>query len=327
MRSTFRSASLALACFAFLAACGGNEGTPDSGTTGMDGGPRDASAPPCSTTGPENTVAACTDTCDNDVDDYADCDDFDCCALRTDCPADSECGSSPGDGGTVVACETAGPEETLEACSDGCDNEPDRFADCNDFDCCDVRSDCPATTACGAATMRDGGMTACDGGGALENTTELCANGTDDDCDGFTDCNDFGCCSRLTCGVDTACGMRDAGPPRDAGPIMACDGAMIAEDTLAACMDGCSNDGDRFVDCDDFDCCGPRVDCPATTACGSRPDSGPIMDCPGPDAPEDTLAACSDGCSNDGDRFVDCEDRDCCTVRTDCPAASFCGRM
>jgi hypothetical protein len=39
------------------------------------------------------------------------------------------------------------------------------------------------------------------------------------------------------------------------------------EDTVAACTDGCSNDGDSYIDCDDFDCC-DVVDCPATSACG-----------------------------------------------------------
>lgn len=170
MRSTFRSASLALACFAFLAACGGNGGNTDSGTGGMDAGPRDASAMACETTGPENTVAACTDSCDNDVDDFADCDDFDCCDLRTDCPATSECGSMTGDGGTVAPCATEGPENTAAACMDGCDNDRNSFADCNDFDCCDVRTDCPATTSCGRPT---------DGGVAMTYTIEQIQNRAD----------------------------------------------------------------------------------------------------------------------------------------------------
>jgi hypothetical protein len=43
----------------------------------------------------------------------------------------------------------SGPEDTFEACSDGCSNDDDSFVDCDDFDCCDVRFDCPPTTACG----------------------------------------------------------------------------------------------------------------------------------------------------------------------------------
>ncbi len=100
---------------------------------------------------------------------------------------------------------------------------------------------------------------------------------------------------------------------------------MAAEDTLATCSDGCSNDGDKFVDCDDYDCCAVRPDCPASSSCGRRqqdPPPDPTPSCqPGP---EDNLAACSDGCSNDGDEFVDCDDYDCCAVRPDCPASSAC---
>jgi hypothetical protein len=42
--------------------------------------------------------------------------------------------------------------------------------------------------------------------------------------------------------------------------------AAGAENTAAACDDGCSNDGDGYVDCDDFDCCSV-VTCAPGTAC------------------------------------------------------------
>jgi hypothetical protein len=48
----------------------------------------------------------------------------------------------------AVAC-VLGPENTLAACSDGCSNDGDAYVDCNDFDCCPVRNDCPVTTSCG----------------------------------------------------------------------------------------------------------------------------------------------------------------------------------
>jgi hypothetical protein len=47
--------------------------------------------------------------------------------------------SAPVTNDGAVAC-TAGPENTAEACSDGCSNDNDRWADCDDFDCCDVRA-------------------------------------------------------------------------------------------------------------------------------------------------------------------------------------------
>ena len=75
-----------------LAACGGPRTFPDGGGSGMDGGGRDANAPACSTPGPENTAAACGDGCDNEADTFVDCDDRDCCPVRTDCAAGTFCG-------------------------------------------------------------------------------------------------------------------------------------------------------------------------------------------------------------------------------------------
>jgi hypothetical protein len=41
------------------------------------------------------------------------------------------------------------------------------------------------------------------------------------------------------------------------------------ESTPAACTDNCSNDGDIYVDCDDFNCCGV-VTCAPGTTCGDK---------------------------------------------------------
>lgn len=90
-----------------------------------------------------------------------------------------------------------------------------------------------------------------------------------------------------------------------------------AENTQTACSDGCSNDGDEFVDCDDFDCCEVRPDCPESSACGQENACA--------SGPEDTFELCSDNCSNDGDSFIDCDDFDCCPVRPDCPVGTACG--
>jgi hypothetical protein len=117
-----------------------NDGT-DTGMTGTDVPAIDA--PVECTAGPENTAAACGDGCSNDDDDFVDCADFDCddfCedgGVPRDTPAAMTC-----DGGTM-------PEDSVAACSDSCDNDGNGFADCNDFDCCGVRTDCPAGTECG----------------------------------------------------------------------------------------------------------------------------------------------------------------------------------
>lgn len=102
----------------------------------------------------------------------------------------------------------------------------------------------------------------------------------------------------------------------DAGQVC----TLGPEDTAAACSDGCSNDGDRFVDCDDRDCCGAIQGCPQSSFCGRLTDAGTVSCLPGP---EDNVAACSDGCSNDGDRFSDCDDFDCCGL-VSCGAGTAC---
>ena len=102
----------------------------------------------CTPTATEDTVAMCSDSCDNNGNGHADCDDYACCSVRSDCPATSACGMPRPDGGPVTACSTVTPETSLAQCSDGCDNDGNNFFDCNDFACCDVRGDCAMGTAC-----------------------------------------------------------------------------------------------------------------------------------------------------------------------------------
>ncbi len=74
------------------------------------------------------------------------------------------------------------------------------------------------------------------------------------------------------------------------------------EDTDLTCTDGVDNDGNGYVDCDDFGCSrNPNV-----SVCRS---------------PEDSDAACRDGRDNDGDSFFDCDDYDCSRN----PSVSVCG--
>jgi hypothetical protein len=300
-----------------LGGCPGPSRNNDAGGGGIDANlPRvDAFVPACATMGPEDNAAACTDGCDNDGNGFADCNDFDCCSATT-CGPDTACGRMPDAGpradAFVLACPTMGPEDTAAACMDGCDNDGNGFVDCGDFDCCGVVS-CGPDTACGrrpdGGPRPDAAVMMCPVEGP-ENTVAACGDGCDNDGNGFFDCGDFDCCDIVTCGPTTPCARRP-----DAGMC-----ASGPENTLAACTDGCSNDGDRFVDCDDFDCCG-------LGSCAPCRDAGPPVDagmCTS--GPENTLAACSDGCSNDGDRFADCEDFDCCGVRRDCPPTSACGR-
>lgn len=75
--------------------------------------------------------------------------------------------------------------------------------------------------------------------------------------DHATDAANCGACG-VVCGAGKACERGACVAVCERGP----------ETTLARCSDGCSNDGDVYVDCDDYDCCAVRKDCPATTACG-----------------------------------------------------------
>jgi hypothetical protein len=171
------------------------------------GGPADAG---CVRAGDEGTNAACANGVDDDCDGYTDCVDFSCSmsAAVTVCPRDA----GPPDTG----CVRTGAEDNPAACADRVDNDCDGFVDCNDFNC----SRTAAVTVCardgGAidagprdAGPRDAGrrdVGACDATGT-EATNAACADGVDNDCDGYVDCNDFNCSRTATV---TVC--RDAGP-------------------------------------------------------------------------------------------------------------------
>jgi hypothetical protein len=164
-------------------------------------------------TGTENTVEACTDKKDNDGNSFIDCNDFGCCNV-VDCKTlapDSSCakkgsGGSGGSGG-------GSPENTVEACSDGKDNDGDKYTDCNDFDCCAL-IDCK-TTAPDSSCAKKGSGGSGGSSGVKENTVELCSDKLDNDGDKYIDCDDFDCCAVVDCKTiapASACGKKL--PPR-----------------------------------------------------------------------------------------------------------------
>ena len=100
-------------------------------------------------------------------------------------------------------------------------------------------------------------------------------------------------------------------------------GMMGPENTDAACSDGFDNDGDGFIDCDDFDCTdsapscggGPGTDGTAEDNDAACHDGNGFTDCDDFDCSmnpmvtvcsENTDELCSDGIDNDGDGFIDC---------------------
>lgn len=89
-------------------------------------------------------------------------------------------------------------------------------------------------------------------------------------------------------------------------------------DSAVACGNACVD-----VDTDSDNCGGCGIECSASQHCtAGKCVAGPVC-IPGAEA---SLAACSDGCSNDGDAYVDCDDYDCCPFRANCPATTACGK-
>lgn len=99
------------------------------------------------------------------------------------------------------------------------------------------------------------------------------------------------------------------------GPPMLCAVAG-PETTQAACSDGCNNDGDGFVDCEDADCCLAVTGCPRDTYCGRH-----TPECVA--GAEGSVPTCMDQCDNDMNGFADCQEPECCDVLA-CGAGTFC---
>jgi hypothetical protein len=106
--------------------------------------------------------------------------------------------------------------------------------------------------------------------GQPESGPAACADGDDNDGDGFIDCHDVSCdpaCSNETGeSGDAACAD---GTDNDGDGFIDCDDFDCSRDVAvsvcphevddAACADGTDNDSDGFIDCDDFDCRVPEV--------------------------------------------------------------------
>jgi hypothetical protein len=165
-----------------------------------------------------------------------------------------------------------------------------------------------------------------------ENSAVVCADGVDNDGDGFIDCGgsgtepDFDCTGSPSSGGMSFCGEvrcddgidDDGNGQRDCADIACASAAYCGdENTADRCLDGVDNDGDGFVDCEDHDCSrNPALHVCGTEQCFNFEDDDgdddidcADSDCAGmvPCGPEDTNATCSDGFDNDGDGFIDCD--------------------
>jgi hypothetical protein len=283
-----RLSVLPLALFLLSTGCrdGGSGPRPDAGP--RDAGPRaDVPVVECATTGPENTAAACSNMCDDDMDGFTDCDDFDCDGIGA-------CGD----------CTATTDMEGGDLCGNSLDDDCDGFLDCEDFGC-------RGTAACPA--------------GPVEASNPKCANGMDDDGDGFIDCDDNDCLSPqsglmlLVCAGEVTNAACSDGIDNDgdgdidcadedcnaAEAIVVCDGTSPASPlptdsewaalVMTRCTNGVNDDADGDMD--------------TFTDCGDRSCQLIYDGCT--DLIEATNATCSDTMDNDLDGLVDCDDPRC----------------
>jgi hypothetical protein len=99
--------------------------------------------------------------------------------------------------------------------------------------------------------------------------------------------------------------------------------SLVTTSAESTQIQGCGSGvacGDDCVDLDvDADHCGTcTTKCTGTETCQSGTCKGETTT-----PHENTLALCSDGISNDADAYIDCDDYDCCGVRT-CPSGTAC---
>lgn len=263
--------------------------------------PADCGLPTATETG------LCADTIDNDCDGPIDCADPDCagdpaclCGDGVCAPPENPC-TCPVDCGLPMLTEVG-------RCADGIDNDCDGPIDCADPDCAgDPACTCgdgvcaPPENPCTCPI--DCGLPAPEGLGLT------CADGIDNDCDGFIDCADPGCAGNPAC----VCGNGVCTPPENqCNCPIDCGPPTITE--VGLCTDGLDNDCDGPTDCADPDCigdpaclCGNGACDPGENPCNCAVDCGPVAlnEVPG--------TTCTDGIDNDCDGPIDCADPDCTT--------------
>jgi hypothetical protein len=222
-----------------------NACTTDACVAGACSNPAVPGCVPCTTAAECSDGSGCTtDTCDAGICAHASIAGCVSCASVTDCndangcsddicSADGVCGHSERAG--CVPCTTAADCNDQNACTaevcqadgscgyqtiPGC-KSCGTVSDCADDDAC-------TTEACVAGRCEYTEADACIN--TCTPTTEVCGDGTDNDCDGSTDCDDANC----------------AAAPGCAAPVEICGN----------CLD---DDGDGLVDYEDGDCCAEEM--------------------------------------------------------------------
>jgi hypothetical protein len=144
----------------------------------------------------------------------------------------------------VDYCAQMPSEDTLDACTNGVDDDENGYTDCGDFSC--SQSEDPAIQEYCAEQ--------------LETTYERCTDCVDNDGNGYTDCGDFSCVNAQAADGSYAC--RESGTREVTAEEYGCDESscasalqqLVLSNAKQFCGDNEDNDRDGFVDCEDFDC-------------------------------------------------------------------------
>ena len=272
---------------------GPNEYTCSDGIDNDDNSYTDCSDNSCKTTlfccpapSEENSLAACSDGRDNDCDGYTDCASYTC--TRANRGASQEaidyCLQQKCPNGTE-------PENSLEACSDGVDNDCDGYKDCESFTCTQVARG--ASEEAIEWCNRD--KTPVD-----ENTEEKCSDNLDDNQNGLMDCDDSECkafayCQNLIPEI--------ADRPKNFDKMTPLERAAILEREKMLCTDGFDNNHNGLVDCNEYSC---------MLRAQEKLREGEeiyLFNCPVENKPE----LCVDLRDNDHNHKIDCLDPNCKT--------------
>lgn len=234
-------------------------------------------------------------------------------------------------------------DEERPLCDNGIDNDGDGWIGADDPDCADgegYETNPTSDTECNDGIDNDGSFTLDFADPGCDNAWDVvedlladeCANGTDEDGDGWTDAEDLDCLSDGTeiGGFDTRFECNDGEDNDGDGDTDADDAECWApwddgEDVDLGpdvnCADDTDNDGDGWIDDEDPDCAvsGTESGFMFMFACnnGFDEDTDGLTDsedpgCSNPfDSSEEHTADCADGEDNDGDGWTDLDDPDC----------------
>ena len=239
-------------------------------------------------------------------------------AVITGCRAEGAhvVGTGPGGGDAGGRADAGRIGPSTDLCDNGVDDNGDGLID-EGCTCVEgARQPCwpGSTTRRGVGACRDGAQRCEPFGefmawgschGAVLPTTEIEANGIDEDCDGGDqgglDCleSEFG--ESCAGGADDDCdGLIDCADP-DCASGAACMSSCVPAEFGELCDDGVDNDCDMQIDCLD-------AECDSAPACDSG--GGGMTGCTS-EFPFIAEIRCGDGRDNDCDGAVDCSDSDC----------------